>query len=61
MIDSDIFKYIEELERVNEELARLSLKKKELSDRIIESSRKNDIIPINSLVEELGNNENRII
>jgi len=61
MIDSDILRYIEELERVNEELARLSLKKKELSDRIIESSRKNDIIPINSLVEELGNNENRII
>ncbi len=61
MIDSDIFKYREELERVNEELARLSLKKKELSDRIIECSRKNDIISINSLVEELGNNEYRII
>ena len=41
-------------------MARLNLKKKSLSSQIIENSKNNDIISINSLINDLSDNESKI-
>ncbi|MGB9815472.1 MAG: hypothetical protein ACPLVI_05940 [Thermoplasmata archaeon] len=56
----ELFENLKELERINEELAKLKLKKKEISENIINSSKGNEIAKVESLFGELGENEERV-
>ncbi len=60
MDEKDISENIEELEKINTELANLNLKKKALSAKIIENSKNNDIISLSSFLNDLGENETKI-